>query len=67
MVVKEIPKSKRPYIGFFLNNGLSNALTTACKKLETSKSEFVRFSLMKVLSEYSIISEEIKKNVDSVE
>lgn len=58
--IEEIPKSTKPYVGFFLANGLNEALEKACNKMQMCRSEFVRYCIMRVLQELSLISEQVK-------
>jgi len=59
---KQIPRSKRIYKGFYIQDGLNSALKKACKKMGMSHSEFIRYCLMRILSELSLISEEVHRD-----
>lgn len=61
MSLKEMPQSNKPYVGFFLANGLNEALEKVCVKMQMSRSEFVRYCIMRVLQELSLISEQVKE------
>lgn len=43
-------------------DGLNSALEKACKNMGMNHSEFIRYCIMKVLSDLSLISEEMHKD-----
>jgi len=60
MSFKEIPISKKPHIGLVISEGLNKTLERARNGLQMSRSEFVRYCIMKTLQDLSILSEQIK-------
>ena len=62
MGTKNIPRSKRTYKGVFLPAGLNSAFEKACRQMGMNNSEFIKYCLMKVLSELSLVSEEMHKD-----
>ena len=62
MSIKYIPKSEKPYIGVFLSSGLDGALNEACNRMQMTKSEFVRYCMMKTLQELSLIKRQVKRD-----
>jgi len=53
-------KTKKPYVGLNVSEGLNRALKRAHKNLQMSRSEFVRYCVMKTLQEMSLLEAEAR-------